>query len=185
MAGVKNVHIRRFPPHLRRPCVYLYCPVLTLYCVRRRHKMLALLSAACSFSMTPASAPIARLAKRSAIINMWTYEEAAVSGLDANYLQNLELRVGTLVAACQGDQCPLMPQQCIGDQCIPLSEYVRQLEELDRMLSASIQPQQYGQQKHGKYVYAAATETRCCCVCSNPVGSCIRIHCTRSSIHAS
>ena len=81
---------------------------------------------------------------------MWTYEEAVASGYDAGYIQNLETRVGTLVAACEGDMCPLMPQQCVGDECMPLWEYVRQLEEVDQMFSTNAAAQfaasQYGQQ---------------------------------------
>ena len=52
--------------------------------------------------------------KRSPMVNMWTYEEAAAQGVDANYLQNLEARVAQLCQQCSGDQCPIMPQQCVG-----------------------------------------------------------------------
>ena len=82
---------------------------------------------------------------------MWTYQEAQASGIDPSYIQMLQMRVGTLVAACEGDSCPVLPQQCVGDQCIPLAEYVRQLEEVDRMMSASLQPQQGGQQYGQQY----------------------------------
>ena len=79
--------------------------------------MIALLThAACSYSTVPG--PLLRGSSPNivrAAINMWTYEEAAASGIDARYLQMLETRVNTLVVACQGDQCPLMPQQCVGD----------------------------------------------------------------------
>lgn len=117
--------------------------------------MLALLTyAACSFSIAPPAAmrvpafsPIT--SSRSSPVNMWTYEEAAAQGIDPGYLQMLETRVGTLVAACEGDSCPLMPQQCVGDRCMMLSEYVRQLEETERMMSAQLQPA--GRQQVGPY----------------------------------
>ena len=66
------------------------------------------------------------------------------SGFDPLHIQNLELRVCTLLAACEGDVS--MPVQCTGRQCIPLAEYVRQLQEVDAMLTSSLQ---YGQQQGG------------------------------------
>jgi len=115
--------------------------------------MLALLtSAVCSFSISPPMSSftpaVSLMVKRSTVINMWTPEEAAAFGLDPQYIQTLETRVGTLVAACDGDQCPLLPQQCVGDQCMLLTEYVRQLEEVNYMLGGgAAQEAQYGQQQ--------------------------------------
>ena len=118
--------------------------------------MLALSLLPFSFSLAPLALPIyspPSLAKRASTVGMWTQEEAAHYGIDPAYLQNLELVVGTLAAACEGDSCPLVPVQCYGDGCFPLDEYVRQLEEMQRMFSLqqggySTQPQQgYGQQQ--------------------------------------
>ena len=49
-----------------------------------------------------------------------------------------------------------MPQECVGGECLPLYEYVRQLEELDQMMSgggqqaySGGQAPPYGQQQGG------------------------------------
>ena len=72
-----------------------------------------LMSAACTFSIAPSMAPAlsarfmnnAAMSTRSPKVNMWWYEEAAACGVDAGYIQMLETRVGTLLAACEGDSC--------------------------------------------------------------------------------
>ena len=78
---------------------------------RRVTSLLAGAAAGVGLAMLLSTRPAVALAtyarasrpSRSRSIRMWTYEEAVASGYDAGYIQNLETRVGTLVAACEGD----------------------------------------------------------------------------------
>ena len=111
-----------------------------------------------SFPLLASSAPVAQRAltllpklsavKRNSIVDMrlWTFEEAQASGIDAGYIQGLEMRVTQLCQLEYGDHCVLMPIQCIGDQCMMLHEYVAELEDtamrLDDALRGCPPPQQ-------------------------------------------
>ena len=84
--------------------------------------MLALVvTSACSYSiaMPMTSSPLVPM-QRTPIVDMkmWTYEECEAYGLDPRYVQDLEMRVDRLVQECEGDSCPVMPMQCIGDECM-------------------------------------------------------------------
>ena len=91
----------------------------------------------------------------------WTAEEAAASGIDAFYLQDLEMRVQQLTQLDYGDHCELMPVQCIGDQCMMLHEYMATLEDTEMRLNMALQqgyqpeyPPEYPQFQQG-YAYPA------------------------------
>lgn len=104
-------------------------------------------------ALAPTSArafSLRRAPPRAGSVKMWTEQEAAAAGYDPAYIQMLEVRCGTLIAACDGDQCPLMPQECVGGECLPLYEYVRQLEELDQMMSGGGQQAYGGQTPYGQ-----------------------------------
>lgn len=62
---------------------------------------------------------------RSSEVQMWMDEEARASGIDPDYLENMETKVAHM---CHEMNTP-MPQQCWGNECMPLDEYLSLLEE--------------------------------------------------------